>query len=164
MGFWRLEGGARERASGRARERQRLKRKKLPPIFSLSTQNPKPNHRPGTWLNSPTALLMGTDSSRTGAELALRLSDVQYRPSASTAVFRAEQIDPATAKATGGERGTTSPSLRSSGGVVESWASLASSSGKWLDAKGSKVVLQDVILDVDAPYSRQEHQLKGFEG
>lgn len=120
--------------------------------------------RNGTWLNSPTALLMGTDSTRNGAEIALKLSDVQYRPSASTAVFRAEQIDPNTAKESrrGGEK--SSSSLRSSGGVVESWASLASSSGKWLDPKGGKVVLQDVILDVDAPYTRQEHTLKGFDG
>ena len=105
---------------------------------------------------------MGTDSSRAGAELALRLSDVQYRSSASTVVFRAEQIDPTTVKESkGGEKSSSSP-LRSSGGVVESWAALASSSGKWLDPKGSKVVLQDVILDVDAPYWRQEYQLKGF--
>ena len=119
--------------------------------------------RNGTWLDSPTALLMGTDSTRNGAEIALRLSDVQYRPSASTVVFRAEQIDPSAAME-GKGRGERSPpsSLRSSGGVVESWASLASASGKWLDSKGSKVVLQDVILDVDAPYTRQEHTLKGF--
>lgn len=115
--------------------------------------------RNGTWLNSPNALLMGTDSSaRAGAELALRLSDVQYRASASTVVFRAELIDPTTVK-----KGERNSPLRSSGGVVESWAALASSSGgKWLDPKGSKVVLQDVILDVDAPYWRQEYQVKGF--
>ena len=137
-------------------------------LFSLSLSlshfllNPKHRQHQGTWLNSPNALLMGTDSSRAGAELALRLSDVQYRSSASTVVFRAEQIDPTTVKESkGGEKSSSSP-LRSSGGVVESWAALASSSGKWLDPKGSKVVLKDVILDVDAPYWRQEYQLKGF--
>ena len=103
---------------------------------------------------------MGTDSTRSGAELALRLSEVKYSASSSTVVFRAEQLDPATAKERPGRGEKTA--LRSSGGVVGSWAALAASSGKWLDAKGGKVVLQDVILNVDAPYSRQEYQLKGW--
>lgn len=132
--------------------------------FSLFFFPPKKQHtKKGTWLNSPSALLMGTDSSaRAGAELALRLSDVQYRPSASTVVFRAELIDPTAVSKKGGEKNSSPSPLRSSGGVVESWAALASTSGKWLDPKGSKVVLQDVILDVDAPYTRQEYQVKGF--
>jgi hypothetical protein len=109
---------------------------------------------------------MGTDSTRNGAEVALKLSDVQYRPSASTVVFRAEQIDPANASKESKSKGTEKKTaLRSSGGVVESWASLVSGSGaKWLDARDNKIVLQDVILDIDSPYTRQEHQLKGFEG
>ena len=154
---WRLAGAGARREEINTRAKASLS----PPFFLfLFKKNTKIKTHAGTWLNSPTALLMGTASDRSGAELALRLSDVQYRSSASTVVFRAEQIDPATAKEN--VRSGEKTSLRSSGGVVGSWAALASSSGKWLDAKGNKVVFQDVILDVDVPYSRQEHQLKGF--
>ena len=170
--FFFFEKLGRARAEEREGERERERKGSSHLLFSLlSFSNEKTLYSLkkktiGTWLNSPTALLMGTDSSRAGAELALRLSDVQYRPSASTVVFRAEQIDPTTVvkESKAGEKSSSPSPLRSSGGVVESWAALAAGpGGKWLDPKGSKVVLQDVLLDVDAPYSRQEHQLKGFE-
>ena len=74
--------------------------------------------RNGTWLGGPSALLMGTLPSRKGAaEIALRLTDVSYNPSASTVVFRAEQIDPVAAKTD--KNSASARLLRSSGGVVD---------------------------------------------